>query len=273
MTVKDIVSNVRDKLGDLRTVPQYEGIVEEYLWKLYADTNTDNILNNHSDEKILRKLNLVLDRSLYPLKNRNEWDLYMLTHEELEYFLLLAKEASEKSMTDYAKEYTVLTTNEFLKMARVLYDAAENPPWPEEISTTYLYCYNRMEGFSDERIFKTGWDDPKQFASKYRGLYHPEELWFGGPHFYIKDLKEYDEKGYQSKLPETNSPWTATIAADAYFQRETYRGIKMFIALREHGYPVYFYEYEKAYKAFSIILSGEFTIDWHKAVKLGHGGH
>lgn len=93
-----------------------------------------------------------------------------------------------------------------------------------------------------EGIFGVDWDSPEEFVYGFLSSYHHEELEFGGLTMYI-----YDESGYRGhnlyEKPDTYSRWTGLICCDA----SVIRSIRMFLALRKAGYPVYFYEYEVAY--------------------------
>ena len=219
--------------------------VAEILRRQYVDNDIDNILVSHDVDKIIDFLNRLL-RSKLAYKNSNRKQ-YIITPQELEEFRKLATEAEKISKEEFAKTSPLLTTRKYLNMCRIAYDTAFDWKYPEDISTPYLFCEARMLGFNHEYnkgILGVDWDSPEKFALKFSCSYHSEELRFGGPKFYIND--ESARMGtYGYTLPKTYGQWTGWICCDSDDKRSRYEAIKMYIALRRKGYPIYFSNYNE----------------------------
>lgn len=172
-----------------------------------------------------------------------------ITMEELQEFRQLAEEAEKIPIEELSKTAPLLTTRTYLDMCRVVYDATYDEPYPEDTPTTQLFCDARLWSYEHERdegILGVDWDSPEQFAQKFEISYHNEELFFGGPSFYIHDeTARIGEKCYTR--PEQYGQWTGMIFCDISYKKDLCRAIKMYIALRRKQYPVYFPDYKKAY--------------------------
>ena len=86
-------------------------------------------------------------------------------------------------------------------------------------------------------------ESPEAFAKTFYVIYHREELWFGGPKLYIHDESaKLGERLYSS--PKIFGKWTGCIYCDNIGEH-LYKGVKMYIALRKNGYPIYISDYEQ----------------------------
>ncbi len=174
-----------------------------------------------------------------------------ITMEELEEFKLLAEEVEKIPIEELSKTAPLLTTRTYLDMCRVVYDATYDVPYPEDTPTTQLFCDARLWSYEHERdegILGIDWDSPEQFAQKFDVSYHNEELFFGGPSFYINDETARIGKNCYA-IPKQYGQWTGSIYCNTSDLKDRCRAIKMYIALRRMQYPVYFPAYKEAYSA------------------------
>lgn len=146
------------------------------------------------------------------------------SHEIAEEFLSLAKNSTKNTFTCT----DLLTIRKFLKMCWVAYDAAGVPSrYPPGASDVYLHCKERMLSFQGnfENFMQKDWDSPDVFQSFLWGIYHSEELRFGGACISVyQSQKTGDWYGYFF-----NKSWDRSIAHQA---------ILSYIALCKAGYPL-----------------------------------
>lgn len=170
-----------------------------------------------------------------------------LTLEELEEFQYLAEQADKMPKEELAKTAPLLTTRTYLEMCRVAYDAAADWEYPEDTPTEELFCRARLFDLQHEYdygILGCDWDSPEEFACRFCVSYHNEELFFGGPSLYISDESaKVGEHAYT--WPERYGQWTGCMWCKPYFTERISKAIRMYIALRKKGYPVYFHKYKE----------------------------
>lgn len=184
--------------------------------------------------------------------------MYTLSREELDEFKRLAGETAAVPKDELAKTAPPLTTRSFLELCALVYEAASL----EDISSIpikELYCQNKLIGMSEARFLKAAPDSPSDFAAGYNATYHNEELWFGGPKLYINEERARDPIGCYTH-PDEYKEWTGRVCLTMIRgnERNLFRGVKMYNALRKRGYPVYFSEYEKVYdECVRLFLAGK----------------
>lgn len=162
-----------------------------------------------------------------------------ISSEELDKFRQLAAESEKISKEQLSEISPMLTVNSYLKMCRIVYDATSLWKYPDDVSTEFLFCKARL---MNSGFYGIDRDSPEEFANSYRVMYHPAELWFGGPWLYIYDESVRTDDSYYI-YPKVFGRWTGRVACDKNEAR-MYRAVKMYIALRESGYPLYFGNYE-----------------------------
>ena len=219
------------------------------LQKQYVSIDVETMLVEHGKEEIIDFLNrLILSKLNYNMRYNVSADL--ITAEELEEFMTLAEQTNKVSKENLSKNAEILTTQSYLNMCRVVYDATSNWKYPCDISTAYLFCEARLFDFNHEYdfgILGIDWDSPEQFADRFNNSYHREELEFGGLQLYIRDENsKIREKVYA--MPTKYKQWTGYTCCYSYDIMAICQVIKMYNALRKKNYPIYFLDYEKAYK-------------------------
>ena len=251
--IKRIEEILNSESFDEETLVKLTGAFEqkekiEYIYsaltKQYAELDIVKICENNDKDKIIDFLNRLMKSELED-KKRDRYAVSIITQAELEEFRILAEETDKISKEELSKTAPVLTTRSYMEMCRIVYDATSEWKYPDDISTAYLYCEARLSSFGSEYkegIFGVDWDSPEEFAYGFMTSYHHEELEFGGLKMYIHDESACLGRNLYEK-PDTYSRWTGLICCDA----SVIRSIRMFLALRKAGYPVYFYEYEVAY--------------------------
>ena len=91
-------------------------------------------------------------------------------------------------------------------------------------------------------------EEPEEFARCFDRSYHNEELFFGGPSLYIRDESaKVGEHAYTR--PERYGQWTGYMWCKPYSIEKIGKAVRMYIALRKRGYPVYFHKYEEILQA------------------------
>lgn len=230
-----------------------EGNVEdiaEVLRRQYTDIDIENIFVHHDKNEIIDFLNRLLYSKLV-YKHRDKKQTEFVTLKELEEFKILAEENDKISVEELSKTAPILTTRSYMNMCRLVYDATAQWKYPDDISTAYLFCEARLFSFMheyDHGILGLDWDSPEQFALRFEISYHNEELYFGGPSFYIHDESARIGKNCYTR-PETYGQWTGDIYCNVFDLESCCTAIKMYIALRRKQYPVYFPNYKEAYSA------------------------
>lgn len=224
------------------------GEIANILHAQYVNMDLENIFAHHSTEEIIDFLNRFLQSKLaYKNGDRNQYNT--ITLEELEEFKMLAEQTDKISKEELSKTALLLTTETYMELCRVVYDATFEWKYPRDISTAYLFCEARMFSYRhehDEGILGINWDSPEQFAHSFDASYHNEELYFGGPVLCIRDESaRIGENCYT--CPEKYGQWTGDIYCNSYSMESVCRAIKMYNALRRKQYPVYFPKYKDAY--------------------------
>ncbi len=250
MTVKDILQsehldNKAIQIHNSTSSLSDECYVSGLLQSQYATLDLNKILSEHTSDEIVDFINryTVSQNNFYKIKSESRInDLCKLSETEITAFLSLAM-STERIPKEYlSKSAPILTTRSFLKMCRLVYDATTIWQYPPETSTALLFCEERMCSFEaehDEGILGVDWDDPKQFAQAYGSSYHPEELWFGGTPFYIHDETARKSDNCYA-IPEAYTQWTGYV----WCGLDLYQTVKMYLALRKNGYPVYCHNYK-----------------------------
>ena len=167
-----------------------------------------------------------------------------ISPEELNKFRQLAADTDKVPIETLAETAPVLTTNSYLKMCRLVYDATSLWKYPDDISTEHIYCKERV--LNGSSILHIDRDSPEEFARSFYPTYHYEELWFGGPALYIGDESVRSGKSCYT-TPRIFGKWTGWIGSHYYDSVKLYRSVKMYIALRKNGYPIYCRNYEEIY--------------------------
>lgn len=224
--------------------------VTNILQAQYVNIDLDEILVHHDKGEIIDFLNRLIYSEL-EYKRRDKKQRDFVTLEELEEFKILAEETEKISVEELSEMAPLLTTRSYMDMCRLVYDATMEWKYPEDVSTAYLFCEARMFSFEHERdegILGIDWDSPEQFAHRFDVSYHNEELYFGGPSFYIHDESAREGKDCYT-IPETYGQWTGDIYCNVFDLESRCTAIKMYIALRRKQYPVYFPNYKEAYSA------------------------
>lgn len=167
----------------------------------------------------------------------------VVSPEELVEFRQLAADTDKIPMEMLAESAPVLTISSYLKMCRIVYDATSLWKYPNDITTEHIYGKERMiEGVS--RVY-TDWDSPEEFARFLCTQYHSEELWFGGPALNIENESKWSNQEYT--YPKIFRKWIGRVG-DRYFDSvKLYRCVKMYLALRKNGYPIYIRQYDEIY--------------------------
>lgn len=214
----------------------------------YTDIDMKNIFINNNKDRIIDFLNRFIQSKLeYKYDNKKQDNL--LTVEEFEHFKIFAAQTEKIPVEELAKTSSVLTTRSYLEMCRSVYDATFNWAYPNDISTAYLFCEARIFDYAHEYyegIFGVDWNSPKEFAIAFFNSNHKEELRFGGPKLYICDESAHIEKNVYSR-PDEYRQWTGTISCTLYDKKSVYESIKMYNALRNKGYPLYYFNYDEVY--------------------------
>ena len=166
-----------------------------------------------------------------------------ISPEELEEFRQLAAYTDKIPIETLAESAPVLTISSYLKMCRIVYDATTLWKYPSDITTEHIYGKERMiRGLS--RVY-TDWDSPEEFAGFFFTQYHSEELWFGGPALNIENESKWSNQEYT--YPKIFRKWIGRVG-DRYFDSvKLYRCVKMYLALRKNGYPIYIRQYYEIY--------------------------
>ena len=170
-----------------------------------------------------------------------------LTMEELEEFRYLAEQTDKIPKEELAKTAPLLTTRTYLEMCRVAYDAASDWEDPEDTSTEELFCKARSWSTQheyDHGILGCDWDSPEEFAQRFNLSYHNDEIFFGGPTLYISDESAKIGEHVYTR-PEIYGQWTGSMGCKPYFTPRICKAVRIYIALRKKGYPVYFYKYKE----------------------------
>lgn len=151
-----------------------------------------------------------------------------VTEEELDRFIKYSYDREEDM--DYCDDE--MTGNKFLKLCRLCYDSAPRYPFPKDVSDFYVYAHMKGGNLDHEYYHVLSedidMDSPSDFVKYHHFGYHTEELEFGGP--CIGFTHYTDPFGDKIKCK-----WKA------YFYRkgvEPWRAIKMYLALRDKGYPI-----------------------------------
>ena len=218
------------------------GYIRGMLERQYVD-NICSIFKHKDKIELIDFLNrVIMSRKIYKEDGCPQSDV--LTPDELEEFKRLAADTDKIPKDTLAETAPVLTANSFLKMCRIVYDATSLWKYPDDISAEYIFIEARMNAETiGEGILGIDPDSPEAFAKTFYGIYHREELWFGGPKLYIHDESaKLGERLYSS--PKIFGKWTGCIYCDNIGEH-LYKGVKMYIALRKNGYPIYISDYEQ----------------------------
>lgn len=219
----------------------------DMVQRQYTNTDIVSIFEKNGIDKIISFLNRLIN-SWLEYRKQEKVNSCSLSREELEIFKSFAEQTEKVSKEELSKTAPLLTTRTYLEMCRVVYDATSEWDYPEDISTAYLFCEERMFSFSHEYtmgILGIDWDSPEEFAWKFMCSYHNEELWFGGPKFHIFNESTYARGNIFTHF-DIYSQWTGAIFSSCS-QENLIRAIKMYNALREKQYPVYFPDYNEVY--------------------------
>ena len=156
-----------------------------------------------------------------------------VTEEELERFIKYSYD-KEEDMKPCEDE---MTGRKFLKLCRLCHEVAPEYPFPKEVSD--FFVYSTMKGGNLEHEYyhilsdEVDIDSPQDFVNYHNIGYHTEELKFGGPCIWFSHY---------------NNPFLGKILWTAHFYgkgEEPWRTIKMYLALRDKGYPITISEPER----------------------------
>lgn len=224
------------------------GHLVDILQRQYVSVEVEKILADNKKEEIVDFLNRLIESKLkYRMHYNNQ--ISLITIGELEEFMKLAEQTDKLPKEELSKAANLLTTRSYLDMCRIVYDAISEWKYPSDISTAYLFCDARAFDFKHEYehgILGAEWDSAEQFACRFNGSYHNEELRFGGPKLYIDDESSRVGKNVYTS-PRIYGQWTGCVCCRVYDIKAVYQAIKMYNALRKEGYPIYFFKYEEAY--------------------------
>ena len=237
----------RKYTGSFLTESERVSRISNILVLQYADTDIDKILQQKDINEIIDFLNRFI-RSKNEFGGRDRSNTPKLNVEESEVFLDLASQTEKIPPEKLCETAPLLTVNSYLEMCRIVYDAAAIWKYPEDISTEFLFCDARMWSYEheyNEGILGIDRDSPEKFAKTFYTSYHCEELWFGGPKFYMHDESAHLGRNLWG-IPKVFGKWTGKIYCDEN-DGDIYKAVKMYIALREKEYPVYFGNYAEIY--------------------------
>ena len=216
-------------------------IIGMFLKQQYLCEDISEIFRTHSLDEVVDFMNrLITSKDRYQRMSLREIEkLCVISVEELDEFTRLASETDKIPVDKLSKTATPLTGRSFFEMLRVGFDAAKIWDYPPDTSTAFLYSEARFLSNSDPIKLLKDPDSIEAFASSYQVLYHNEEIWFGGPGIVIHDETARSGGAYTCTYKYTE--WTGRV----YSERlpdiiKLYKAIKMYIALRNAGYPVYY---------------------------------
>lgn len=127
----------------------------------------------------------------------------------------------------YSKK--TMTIRLYLKLFRTAYDAFPDR-LSKSVSNFFVYNYKKGLEQGDIEIFaRSDWNSVDDFENL-KGIYHREELWFGGPRLYINKKK---------------TKWNCNLYMQGFRKEDAAEIILIYVRLRDKGYPVYCMDYEK----------------------------
>ncbi|MBR1453117.1 MAG: hypothetical protein IJ593_00500 [Lachnospiraceae bacterium] len=205
--------------------------------KLFREINIKKAFDTYGEKKVVEQV-LRMD-NYYERFSKIEIEMD-ITDEELDRFIKYSYD-KEENMKPYDDE---MTGRKFLKLCRLCYDAAPKYPFPKDVSD--FYVYSSMKGGNLEHEYyhvlseEIDIDSPKDFVKYHNCGYHTEELKFGGPCISFT---------HHNIFQRGKNRWTAHFYGKS---EKEWRTIKMYLALRDNGYPVEILEPEK-------VISGYLT--------------
>ncbi len=231
---------VLEKLDPFFDISDWRKTIANILYKQYNLDDLRYLYDENDFDEVIGFLNALFKMHAEHgdwLYSNDEDDIYHLSVEERDRFRMLAEKAEsvpEREMAATAP--VVLSTWDYLYMCRIIYTNTTVRKYPEDTSVEYMYCTARGELPHENAILQIDEDDPEAFAYDFPRIYHNEELWFGGPKLYIKNMSQ---KGIYYD-------WIGDVVCDGWAsRRKLYRAIKMYLALRENDYPVYCHNYDE----------------------------
>ena len=203
----------------VRRLEKLEKILLEVLQLQFAMLELEKIYAVHGEKNCIEFLNRAI---AFQMKKTTRKERIELSPETVKEFLLFANEEGIPVSDE------PLTIRKFLKMCRVVYDAAEitATEYPLGASDTFIYCGERALSFQEDfrGFIEKDWDSPQTFRKFALYRYHPEELQFGGMCVY---LQFYDADW-----------WTGSFYVRSVTSREARQAILAYVALRKNGYPI-----------------------------------
>ena len=212
-----------------------EECYELEIRKLYRTMNAKKAFELYG-EKVVIKMMMKMDG--YSEKFSNIEIEMDVTEEELDRFIKYSYDR-EEDMKPCDDE---MTTRKFLKLCRLCYDVAPEYPFPKDVSDFYVYSHMKGGNLDHEYTHalseKVDIDSANDFVEYHHIGYHTEELKFGGPCIWFSHY---------------NNPFKGKILWTAHFYgkgEKEWRTIKMYLALRDKGYPVSISEPEKVIRGY-----------------------
>ncbi len=216
-------------------------IIDNFLKRQFVCDDFSEIIKTHSMEEIIDFLNRLIaskDRD-HNMSWREKKSLCVISDKELDEFTRLATKTNEIPADVLAETAPPLTGRSFFEMMRVVFDAAKVWDYPPDTSTAFLYSEARSISGRESFLLLEEPDSIEEFAGHFQALYHNEEIWFGGPGIAIHDESSRLEIGYTYAYKYTE--WTGTIYSGSSGDIiKLYKAIKMYVALRKAGYPVFY---------------------------------
>ena len=247
--IKSILDSPKINIADIDQYIGWRASDEErigFIIRILEQQYTEKI-SYILDQKDINELTDFLNRLIHSLAEYQKAGYPQngaVAPEELEEFRQLATDTDKIPIETLAETAPLLTTNSYLKMCRLVYDATSLWKYPDDISTEHIYCKERV--LNGSSILHIDRDSPEEFARSFYPTYHYEELWFGGPALYIGDESVRSGKSCYT-TPKIFGKWTGWIGSHYYDSVKLYRSVKMYIALRKNGYPIYCRNYEEIY--------------------------
>lgn len=209
---------------------EYINKVIEMLQLQYNELSITKILKKHTDSELIEIINKIAESKMLYKQGLRRENIDKITLDEVETFRKYTKK-------NVSLMKTKLNTKNYLKMVRIAYDSTYDWQYPDEISTTYLFCQARS--FSYEHEYKNGilggnWNSTEDFERQYTASYHPEELYFGGITLTVQSLSD--------------GKWYGITGYHGYRDSELVKTIKMYNSLRKKGYSIYFSNADVVYR-------------------------
>ena len=217
------LSDYKPDAEELKSIKSsLDGYFELEIRKLYRTMSAEKAFKLHGEENVMAMLARMyrFEEKFYDIEIEMD-----VTEEELDRFIEYSYDREE----DLKFCDDEMTGNKFLKLCRLCYDSAPKYPFPKDVSDFYVYTHMKGGNLDHEYYHVLSedidMDSPSDFVKYHHFGYHTEELKFGGP---CIGFRHPFEKKSRYK-------W------QAYFYQkgeDPWRAIKMYLALRDKGYPV-----------------------------------